>query len=310
MDDEAKWKKAAAALYSARAARRAGDLLARDRHRLHRPAPRRRLAAGRRHHRHHGRDRRDLFAPRLLKAKWDRDRPVKRFWKAASVEEGEGGWTILARRQAAPDAGAGVVDAPDLALAEAIAAEWNAVAEAKIDPHGDAADRPRQCRDRPCRARPRGVRRWRSRNTPRATLLCYRAEGPSALVERQAADWDRPAGLGAAAASTSISPSPPAFSRSPSRRRPSSGWRMTVEALDAFQLAGLSPLVTIGGSLVAASRVLDGSMRARPRRGSAVSLDERWQAEQWGADAEAEAGACQPPPRFPRRGAVPELLDA
>ena len=40
---------------------------------------------------------------------------------------------------------------PTKALAEAIADEWNAVGET-IDPARDAADRARQCRDRPGRA--------------------------------------------------------------------------------------------------------------------------------------------------------------
>ena len=61
-----------------------------------------------------------------------------------------------------------------------------------------------------------------------------------------------------------------------------------VAALDVFRLAGLSPLVTIGGSLVAALAVEEKVMT--PAQGwDAVSIDDRWQLEQWGADAEAEA---------------------
>ena len=60
-----------------------------------------------------------------------------------------------------------------------------------------------------------------------------------------------------------------------------------VASLDAFHLAGLSPLVTIGGSLVAGLAVLEKMMPAS-EAWEAVSLDDRWQMEQWGADAEAE----------------------
>ena len=71
-----------------------------------------------------------------------------------------------------------------------------------------------------------------------------------------------------------------------------------------FQLAGLSPLVTIGGSLVAALAVLE-----RPSRPSeaweAVSVDERWQLEQWGADAEAEAALDNRRRDFLAAAAVP-----
>ena len=48
-----------------------------------------------------------------------------------------------------------------------------------------------------------------------------------------------------------------------------------------FQLAGLSPLVTIGGSLVAALAVLEETMTPE-QAWDAVSLDDRWQLEQWG----------------------------
>jgi chaperone required for assembly of F1-ATPase len=58
--------------------------------------------------------------------------------------------------------------------------------------------------------------------------------------------------------------------------------------LDAFRLAALSPLVTIGGSLVAALAVLEKAITPE-KAWVAVSVDERWQIERWGAEAEAEA---------------------
>ena len=61
-----------------------------------------------------------------------------------------------------------------------------------------------------------------------------------------------------------------------------------VAALDAFRLAGFSPLVTIGGSLIAAVAVLEKAITPE-EAWEAVTVDERWQLEQWGADAEAEA---------------------
>jgi chaperone required for assembly of F1-ATPase len=61
-----------------------------------------------------------------------------------------------------------------------------------------------------------------------------------------------------------------------------------IAALDPFRLVGLSPLVTIGGSLVAALALLEKAITPE-EAWEAVSVDERWQIEQWGADAEAEA---------------------
>jgi chaperone required for assembly of F1-ATPase len=47
-------------------------------------------------------------------------------------------------------------------------------------------------------------------------------------------------------------------------------------------------MVTIGGSLIAALAVYEGMMPAESAW-EAVSLDERWQLEQWGDDPEARA---------------------
>jgi chaperone required for assembly of F1-ATPase len=60
-----------------------------------------------------------------------------------------------------------------------------------------------------------------------------------------------------------------------------------VAALDAFHLAALSPMVTIGGSLVAGLAVLEKALTPE-QAWDAVTIDDRWQLEQWGSDAEAE----------------------
>jgi chaperone required for assembly of F1-ATPase len=82
-----------------------------------------------------------------------------------------------------------------------------------------------------------------------------------------------------------------------------------VASLDAFHLAGLSPLVTIGGSLVAALGVLEKAV-APEEAWDADSLDERWQLEQWGADAEAEAALESRKQDFLAAARFLELLDA
>jgi chaperone required for assembly of F1-ATPase len=46
--------------------------------------------------------------------------------------------------------------------------------------------------------------------------------------------------------------------------------------------------VTIGGSLIVALGVLESAFTPEDAW-AAVSLDERWQLEQWGSDSEAEA---------------------
>jgi chaperone required for assembly of F1-ATPase len=55
-----------------------------------------------------------------------------------------------------------------------------------------------------------------------------------------------------------------------------------------YELAALSPLVTVSGSLIIALALLEDAVLF-DEAWAAASLDEAWQLEQWGADSEAEA---------------------
>lgn len=209
---------------------------------------------------------------------------MKRFWKTVAVEQGDGGWAIKLDGRAVRTPARASLLVPTEALADAIAVEWRSVGET-IDPRAmpltglanAAIDRVTPERQ----AFADGLARYAE-----ADLACYRSEGPRELISRQEQSWDELLGW--------------------ARRRydvdftTTSGLmhvvqpQATVErlahaimALDPFRLAGLSPLVTIGGSLVAALAVLE-KARTPEQAWDAVSIDDRWQAEQWGADAEAE----------------------
>ena len=62
-----------------------------------------------------------------------------------------------------------------------------------------------------------------------------------------------------------------------------------VATLGAYHLAGLSPLVTIGGSLLARLAVLEKALSAGAGLGRGDGRRPLAGSEQWGADAEAEA---------------------
>jgi len=210
---------------------------------------------------------------------------MKRFWKAVQTVQADGGWGVeLDGRPLRTPARVPLV-VPTEKLAQAVAAEWHTV-EGEIDPRAmpltglanAAVDRvvadKKQFAD--------GIARYAE-----ADLACYRAEGPSGLIQRQGELWDELLAWG--------------------RRRFDVDFRTTsgllhvdqppatverlahaVSALDAFRLAGLSPLVTIGGSLLAALGTLEEAFTPE-QAWAAVSLDDRWQLEQWGADEEAQA---------------------
>jgi len=210
---------------------------------------------------------------------------VKRFWKEVSIERAGEGWAIRLDGRPVKTPARAPLEVPTDALAEAVAEEWRGVSE-RIDPRtmpltglaNAAIDRIKPVRE----TFAKGLA-----NYAEADLACYRSEGPRALVDRQERDWDKLLGW--------------------ARRRFDIDFMTTsglmhvaqpqatvdrlsheVAALDPFRLAGLSPLVTVGGSLVAALAVLEKAMTPE-EAWDAVSIDDSWQIEQWGADAEAEA---------------------
>jgi chaperone required for assembly of F1-ATPase len=210
---------------------------------------------------------------------------MKRFWKEVGVErEGEARAIRLDGRAVKTPARAALA-VPTEPLAGAIADEWRAVGDT-IDPRmmpltglaNAAIDRVAPDRQ----AFAEGLARY-----AQADLACYRADGPRELVARQEQEWDsllawarRRYDVDFATTSGLVQVAQPAATVERLAH--------AVAALDAFRLAGLSPLVTIGGSLVAALAVEEKAITPA-QAWDAVSLDDRWQLEQWGADAEAEA---------------------
>jgi chaperone required for assembly of F1-ATPase len=210
---------------------------------------------------------------------------MKRFWKEASAVADGHGWTVHLDGKPLRTPARKPLAVPTQALARAVADEWNDAGET-IDPiempltglANAAIDR--------VAPHPDGFAEALAKYGE-CDLACYRAERPPELVARQEKCWD---GLLAWA-----------------RRRfdidfcttsgivhvaqPDETVRRLAHAaasLDPFRLAGLSPLVTIGGSLVAALAVAQGHLSPE-QAWDAVTTDEQWQREQWGADAEAEA---------------------
>jgi len=210
---------------------------------------------------------------------------VKRFWTEAEAVERPGGWGIALDGRPLKTPARAELILPNRGLAEAIRAEWAAAGKV-IDPRAmpltglanAAIDH--AARDRASFAE--SLSRYAE-----ADLFCYRATSPTKLVVRQAAAWDpllawarRRFDVDFVVTEGVIhSPQPPATVARLSHE---------VTVLDPFRLAGLSPLVTIGGSLVAALALLEGALDLEAAW-NAVSLDEQWQIEQGGADPEAVA---------------------
>ncbi len=118
-----------------------------------------------------------------------------------------------------------------------------------------------------------------------ADLLCYRAEAPSELVLRQQARWQPlldwladayGARLAVTAGIAHVDQPKPALH----------SLRAAVEALDDFELTALSSATAACGSLVVGLALTAGRIDAEAAF-EASQLDETFQSERWGEDAEA-----------------------
>ena len=209
---------------------------------------------------------------------------MKRFWKDVAVEPEAGGWAINLDERPVRTPAREPLIVPTQALAAAIAEEWRSVAD-EINPRAmpltglanAAIDRVAPERQ----AFAGGLARYAE-----ADLACYRSEWPPELVERQNAAWDPLLAWARRRYDVDFA-STSGLRHVPQPQATIDQLAHAVGALDAFRLAGLSPLVTISGSLVAALAVLEKAIPAE-EAWEGVSVDERWQLEQWGADSEAE----------------------
>lgn len=113
-------------------------------------------------------------------------------------------------------------------------------------------------------------------------LLCYRAESPPELIEREVAAWDPLLAWARARYDVAFDLASGIVHR-PQPEATVSRLTTALAARDPFALAAMSPLVTIGGSLVTALALAEGQIDADAAF-DATHLDEIWQAEQWGED--------------------------
>jgi len=116
-------------------------------------------------------------------------------------------------------------------------------------------------------------------------LLCYWAETPRALMDRQAEDWQPWLDW---AALTFDAPLRVTSGVVPVRQHRDSvnALRRVVGSFDAYRLAGLGVAVPVLGSLVLGLALAEGRLDAGEAY-ALSALDELFQAEQWGEDEKA-----------------------
>jgi len=201
---------------------------------------------------------------------------VKRFYKEVTVADG----AILLDGKPVKTPARAELRLPTPALAEAVAAEWRAQEE-EIDPRtmrltglsNAAIDR--LAPDIAAFLRPLAA-------YAESDLLCYRADAPAELVARQAEAWDPLLEWARRRFDVHFT----VTSGIVHAPQPGATIARLGEALavyDAFHLAGLAPIITIGGSLVTALALAEEEV-GPDSAFDLTHLDELWQARRWGED--------------------------
>ncbi|MGE0775339.1 MAG: ATP12 family chaperone protein [Sphingomonadaceae bacterium] len=210
---------------------------------------------------------------------------MKRFWKTVEVAAAEGGWGIALDGRPVRTPARAACSVPTGALADAIAEEWATRGE---DFHPREMPLTGLANAAIDRVAPDPAAFAASLAAYGETdLLCYRAEEPDALIQRQAAEWDPLLDWARTRYDVHFE-LVTGVMHQPQPAHTIERLATAVAALDPFRQAGLSPLVTISGSLVASLAILNGDRDAKATF-AVTHLDELWQAEQWGEDTLARS---------------------
>lgn len=202
---------------------------------------------------------------------------MKRFWNEVTVDS-DGAIALDGKPVQTPRRA--LLSPPTPALAEAVAAEWRAV-EGELDPQAmpltglanAAIDL--VAPDPVAFAAPLAA-------YGESDLLCYRADTPDDLVARQAAAWDRLLDWARCRYDVHFEVTN-GIMHQPQSAPTIARLGDAIAARSAWELAPLSPIVTITGSLVGALALVEGAVDGTTLW-NAAHLDEIWQAEQWGDD--------------------------
>jgi chaperone required for assembly of F1-ATPase len=229
---------------------------------------------------------------------------MKRFWKEVALVGQEGGHGVALDGRPVRTPARALLTLPTQALAEAVAAEWARAGET-VDPRAmPLTGLANAALDRVAPA-PEAFAATLSRYAA-SDLLCYRADSPAALVARQAERWDPllqwarrrfDVDFVVTSGVAPVDQSPDTLGR----------LSQAVAVLGPFELAALSPLVTVGGSLVAGLAMTEEAVDV-DTAWAAVSLDESWQLETWGSDSEAEKALAAREADFRAGARLLELL--
>lgn len=209
---------------------------------------------------------------------------VKRFYTSVDVREEADAFAVLLDGRPVKTPAGHILRAPTRKLADAVAAEWRAQGE-KLAP--DTMPLTKSLNTALDRVAPnRAAIIEDLAKYAESDLLCYRADAPQELVRRQAVAWDpwlvwAAERFGARLAVTTgvshVAQTDEALARV----------KVAVAAHDDHRLVVLHAGVTITGSAILGLAFAAGAVTAQAAF-AAAQIDDLYQAELWGHDAEAE----------------------
>ena len=208
---------------------------------------------------------------------------ARRFWKDAAVVPGEDGFGVHLDARPLRTPGKAVLSLPTQRAAEAVAAEWQAQGDV-IDPRSMPVTRAANAAIDKVIVQQAEVTAMLAAYGE-TDLLCYRAASPEALAARQALAWDPlldwaeqrfGARLIVARGVMHVAQPEEALDR----------LAKPLSDMSAFELTGLHDLVALSGSLVIALAVVEDHLPVQDLWHRS-RIDEAWQEEHWGFDAEA-----------------------
>lgn len=209
---------------------------------------------------------------------------MKRFYKAVDVSDTN---AVLLDGKPVKTPQRLTLELPTRALAAAMAEEWRGQGE-EIKPDTMPLTRLASTAI-DIVAQHRGAVIEQIHSYANSDLLCYRAAEPAELVARQSAGWDPVLEWAAQSYGSKLA----VISGVTHVEQPQDALAALRGALDQqsdFALAAMQTATTITGSLVLALALADNKLDGK--QAFALSqIDETFQAEKWGRDAEAEARA-------------------
>ena len=208
---------------------------------------------------------------------------MKRLYREAGCRQLEGAWAIELDGRAVRTPAGGTLRVPTAALALAICGEWNRQGE-KVDTAAMPLTRISNAAIDLVPARREQVIDQIVR-FGETDLLCYRATEPAGLVARQQAAWQPPLDWLMRQYDAPLKVAHD-IGHVPQPEASLAALRAAIAGMSDFQLAAMSNLATVLGSIVLALAVRDRAL-ATEAAWEASIVDEMFQAGQWGDDAEA-----------------------